>query len=257
MNSKTFAIITDVHSNSAALEKGLSIINERAGVDKTIFLGDYFSLGPDPSTILKILQSDKDSIIIKGNHERYLVEKIWNDENPELEGMSQDDPILKEIIENEKWTADQIGETGTNFCESMITSHKEVVGSTWVEFSHAWYERDEIPPTIDEALEWRDNISKSYPEIEEFVFVHGHLHIPREESKDNVRILCQGATGLPFDEDPRSSIAFLTIGDVFKWDVVRFDYDSQKTIDLLESKQPPFYKNLQNTVRYAAIRNDI
>ena len=177
MNSKTFAIITDVHSNSAALEKGLSIINERAGVDKTIFLGDYFSLGPDPNTILKILQSDKDSIIIKGNHERYLVEKIWNDENPELEGMSQDDPILKEIIENEKWTADQIGETGTNFCESMITSHKEVVGSTWVEFSHAWYERDEIPPTIDEVLEWRDNISKSYPEIEEFVFVHGHLHI--------------------------------------------------------------------------------
>ena len=79
----------------------------------------------------------------------------------------------------------------------------------------------------------------------------------RQESKDNVRILCQGATGLPFDEDPRSSIAFLTIGDVFKWDVVRFDYDSQKTIDLLESKQPPFYKNLQNTVRYAAIRNDI
>ena len=178
MNSKTFAIITDVHSNSAALEKGLSIINERAGVDKTIFLGDYFSLGPDPNTILKILQSDKDSIIIKGNHERYLVEKIWNDENPELEGMSQDDPILKEIIENEKWTADQIGETGTSFCESMITSHKEVFGSTWVEFSHAWYERDEIPPTIDEALEWRDNISKSYPEIEEFVFVHGHLHIP-------------------------------------------------------------------------------
>ena len=115
MNSKTFAIITDVHSNSAALEKGLSIINERAGVDKTIFLGDYFSLGPDPNTILKILQSDKDSIIIKGNHERYLVEKIWNDENPELEGMSQDDPILKEIIENEKWTADQIGETGTSF----------------------------------------------------------------------------------------------------------------------------------------------
>ena len=108
MNSKTFAIITDVHSNSAALEKGLSIIDERAGVDKTIFLGDYFSLGPDPNTILKILQSDKDSIIIKGNHERYLVEKIWNDENPELEGMSQDDPILKEIIENEAKNADLI-----------------------------------------------------------------------------------------------------------------------------------------------------
>ena len=257
MNSKTFAIITDVHSNSSALEKGLDLIKDRSSADRIIFLGDYFSLGPDPNKILDILLSDNDSIIIKGNHERYLIEKIWDDEKPELEGMSQDDPILKEIIDNEKWTADQIGTKGTSFCESMVTSSKEVVGKTWVEFSHAWYERDEIPPTIDEALEWRDNISKSHPKIEEFVFVHGHLHIPRQETRENVKILCQGATGLPFDEDPRSSIAFLTIGDEFKWDVVRFEYDSQKTIDLLESKKPPFYKNLQNTVRYAAIRNDI
>ena len=95
MNSKTFAIITDVHSNSSALEKGLDIIKNRTSVDRIIFLGDYFSLGPDPNKILDILLSDKDSIIIKGNHERYLIEKIWDDEKPELEGMSQDDPILK------------------------------------------------------------------------------------------------------------------------------------------------------------------
>jgi hypothetical protein len=81
--------------------------------------------------------------------------------------------------------------------------------------------------------------------------------MPREEAKENVKILCQGATGLPFDEDPRGAIAFLTVGDSFQWDVLRFEYDSQTTIDMLEQQQPPFYKNLQNTVRYAAIRNDI
>ena len=87
--------------------------------------------------------------------------------------------------------------------------------------------------------------------------MHGHLHIPRQESKENLKILCQGATGLPFDEDARGAIAFLTVGESFNWDVVRFDYDSQSTIDLLEKCQPPFYKNLQNTVLYASIRNDI
>ena len=33
MNTKTYAIITDVHSNSPALKKGLEIINDRDDVD--------------------------------------------------------------------------------------------------------------------------------------------------------------------------------------------------------------------------------
>ena len=70
MNSKTYALITDVHSNSVALKKGLEIINARDGVDKTIFLGDYFSLGPDPKSILQTLESNTGSVIIRGNHER-------------------------------------------------------------------------------------------------------------------------------------------------------------------------------------------
>jgi len=257
MNSKTYAIITDVHSNSTALEIALEKINDRDNVDQIIFLGDYFSLGPDPNKILEILKSTPNSVVIRGNHERYLLEEIWKDEKPELEGMPQDDPILQEIVNNEQWTADQIGEEGIAYCGTMAISNREIVGDTLVEFSHAWYERDEIPPTMDEALAWRDEMSKSHPNIAQFIYVHGHLHLPREESKENLKILCQGATGLPFDEDPRSAVAFLTVGDTFNWDVVRFEYDSQSIIDLLEERQPPFYKNLQNTVRYASIRNDI
>ncbi|OUX20436.1 MAG: hypothetical protein CBE10_03030 [bacterium TMED250] len=257
MNSKTYALITDIHSNSVALKKGLEIINSRDDIDKIIFLGDYFSLGPEPKEILDILKSKTESILIRGNHERYLLEKIWNDDEPSLEGMPQDDPLLHEIVDNEKWTAEQIGDEGIEFCNAMTISNRQIVGNTLVEFCHAWYERDEIPPTMEEALQWRDEISKKNPEIEQFIIVHGHLHIPREESKENIKILCQGATGLPFDEDPRGALAFLTVGDSFQWNIIRFEYDSQSTIDMLEQRQPPFYKNLQNTVRYAAIRNDI
>ena len=257
MNSKTYALITDIHSNSVALKKGLEIINNRDDIDKIVFLGDYFSLGPEPKEILDILKLETESIMIKGNHERYLLEKIWNDDEPSLEGMPQDDPLLHEIVDNEKWTAEQIGDEGIEFCNAMAISNRQIVGNTLIEFCHAWYERDEIPPTMEEALQWRDEISRKNPEVEEFIIVHGHLHIPREESRENVKILCQGATGLPFDEDPRGAIAFLTVGDSFQWKIMRFEYDTQSTIDMLEQRHPPFYKNLQNTVRYAAIRNDI
>ena len=48
MSTKTFAILTDIHSNLYALEQGLSIIEERKGVDQLVCLGDCFALGPAP-----------------------------------------------------------------------------------------------------------------------------------------------------------------------------------------------------------------
>ncbi|MBT4064700.1 MAG: hypothetical protein HOE72_05565, partial [Candidatus Marinimicrobia bacterium] len=57
--------------------------------------------------------------------------------------------------------------------------------------------------------------------------------------------------------DPRGAVAFLSVGESFQWDVIRYDYNKSGTIDLLENRQPPFYQNLQNTIQYAAIRNDL
>ena len=139
----------------------------------------------------------------------------------------------------------------------MHIAYREIIGDTLIEFTHAWYQRDDIPPTMDEAIAWRDHVSNAHPEIKKFVFVHGHVHTPRNETKENLKILCQGATGLPFDEDPRGAVAFLTVGNTFEWDVIRFDYDLLSTIDLLEKIQPPFYENLKKTVQYASIRNDL
>ena len=38
-----------------------------------------------------------------------LIEKIWEDEVPSMEGMDPNDPICKAIIQNEKWTNEKIG----------------------------------------------------------------------------------------------------------------------------------------------------
>ena len=101
MTAKTFAIITDIHSNLASLNKALAIIEDRKQVNQMICLGDCFSLGSEPEKILEILQNFPDCIFIRGNHDRYLVEKIWEDELPSLEGMDPYDPICKSIVQNE------------------------------------------------------------------------------------------------------------------------------------------------------------
>jgi len=258
MAAKTFAIITDVHSNVASLETALEIIDARDDIDQKVCLGDCFSLGPSPKETLEILMSIKNCIFIRGNHDRYLIERLWEQERPSLEGMNPDDPVCQAIVANEEWTAGEVGDAGVEFAKSMHIAYREVVDNTLVEFTHAWYQRDDMPPTMEEALNWRNHVQNAHSDVTRFVFIHGHVHTPRNETSENLTILCQGATGLPFDEDTRGSVAFLTVeGDSFDWDVVRYNYDQKITIDLLENRQPPFYQNLQNTIKYAAIRNDL
>ncbi len=253
MSNKTFAIITDIHSNISALTEAINIINSRDNIDQIICLGDCFSLGPEPEKTLETLSSIDNCIFIRGNHDRYIIERIWEEELPTLEGMDPYDPICRAIVKNEKWTAEKLGKLGTDFIRKMVISHRDIIGSTLVEFTHAWYQRDDNPPTMQEALNWKKHVKDTYNDISNFIFVHGHVHIPRIEKEDNLTLYCQGATGLPFDKDTRGSVAFLTVGDKTNWEVIRFDYDKKLIIKSLEKRKTPFYLSLKNTVKYASI----
>tara|TARA_Y100000590_G_scaffold460685_1_gene620536 strand:+ start:772 stop:1551 length:780 start_codon:yes stop_codon:yes gene_type:complete len=257
MASKTIAIVSDVHGNLEALNTALKIIDGRNDVDQTIFLGDYFSLGPAPQEVLEVLKPMNDTVFVRGNHERYIIEKLWTHEKPTLEGMSPDDPIVKGIVEHQEWAAGQIGDEGVDFIQKRTrVSHREIFDSTLMEFTHAWYERDDQPPTLGEAMTWRNHVKKANPGVKMFVFVHGHIHLSRKDEDGDLKVLCPISTGLPFDKVTKGAIGFLTVGDEFNWEILRFDYNLDMTIDLLDNRKPPFYKNLQNTIKYAEIRNE-
>ncbi len=254
----TFAIITDIHGNIQALDRAIELINEHEHVDSIVCLGDNFSLGSAPLEVLKKLQSLKDIIFIRGNHDRYVVERIWEYDRPTIEGMDPDDPVCIDIIANEKWTAEQIGEEGKQFIRKMKMSHFVNYGSTYVEFTHAWFGRDELPPTLEEARKWRDHEQTKHDQANTFIFVHGHTHIPRNEHFGNLRVICPGSTGLPFDEDRRPVVGFLKIdGKNIEYDVNRFDYDYEAALNRMQAVQPPFFRNLFSTLKYASIRNDL
>lgn len=255
---RRFAIITDIHGNIFALEKALEIIENYPDVDQLVCLGDCFALGSSPKPVLERLETLDNCIFIRGNHDRYLVERIWEYDRPTIEGMDPDDPVCIGIIADEKWTAEQLGQAGTDFVRSMRLSYFEHINGTYVEFTHAWFGRDDMPPTLEEARQWRNHASRRHPNTNRYVLVHGHTHLPRQEFIGNLNVYCQGATGLPFDEDQRGAVGFLTISpDDVAWEVERFDYDVDAAIQHMEEVQPPFYKNLANTLRYAGVHNDL
>lgn len=254
----TFAILTDIHGNIYALEKSLELIEKRSDVDKIICLGDNFSLGSAPVEVFQKLRSLPDTIFIRGNHDRYLTERIWEYDRPTIEGMDPDDPVCIDIVANEKWTAEQIGEAGIEFIHNMKLSHFVNINGVYAEFTHAWFGRDEEPPSLGEAKKWRDHAQLKHTDARTFVFTHGHIHIPRHDQFGNLRVYCPGSTGLPFDEDKRGVVGFLTLenGNA-KWEVERFEYDFVAAMKHMDKIQPPFYRNLHSTLKYASIRNDL
>ena len=113
----------------------MDIIKSKDNIDQIICLGDCFSLGPEPEEHIREIKTIENcmlsEVIMTG-----ISLKDSGKELPTLEGMDHIDPICKAIVENEKWTAEKLGEEGIEFIRKMVISHRDVVGSTLVEFTH-------------------------------------------------------------------------------------------------------------------------
>lgn len=68
-------IITDIHSNSIALEKILRYF-EKEGCEKIICCGDIIGIGPFPEETVQLVRGIKDLIAVRGNHEEYLLGEL-------------------------------------------------------------------------------------------------------------------------------------------------------------------------------------
>ena len=68
------AVIADIHGNDLALDAVLADI-ERRGITEIVNLGDHLSGALNASRTADILLSRPDIVCIRGNHDRWLVEK--------------------------------------------------------------------------------------------------------------------------------------------------------------------------------------
>lgn len=64
-----FAVITDVHGNSRALEAVLAEIDAAEDVERIYCLGDMIAIGHETNEVLGILFARDDVSMLTGNHE--------------------------------------------------------------------------------------------------------------------------------------------------------------------------------------------
>ena len=204
------ALLSDIHGNPIAFDAVLDDIRAQGGVDGYWILGDLAAIGPDPIGVLQRLVALPNSVVIRGNTDRYLVtgERPW----PTVD-MCEAEPALwkayAEVASSFSWTQGAVTAAGWVSWLSGLPLEGRIVlpDGSRVLGVHASPGRDDsdgIRPGVDHpAL-----CSYAAASDADLVFV-GHTHWSMDLVVNGVRLVNAGSVSNPFPPDLRASYVVL------------------------------------------------
>jgi len=219
------AIISDIHSNIAALERVFSYIDS-INIDEIYCLGDLVGYGPFPDQCIDLIKS-KSCTVIAGNHDYGAIGKI------PLRNFSQ---VGRTAL---RWTKKNICKENQEFLSDLPL---KVVRND-ITFVHASPFEPENWTYIFSNLEAKE----AFKGFSTSICFIGHTHIPSIVGEDlslgrlhrNGRFIVNvGSVGQPRDGNPKLSFGILDT-DKLSYELIRLDYDVQKTIDAIEQFSLP------------------
>ncbi len=227
------AVISDIHSNLAALKQALSYIQDE-NVDKIVCLGDIIGYGPRPNECVELVQHNC-PVCLLGNHDHAVL------------GLTDTYHFNQYAREAVNWTRRTLTVQNRVYLEGLPFLHHEneilYVHSTPVHPEEWHYILSEY-----EARQYLDRIKQR-------VCFVGHSHIPVVFSSDGGSVYQEemildfqnkkyivnvGSIGQPRDGDPRLCfVTFDTTNGLLRF--IRLEYPVQETYDeILENQLPPF-----------------
>jgi diadenosine tetraphosphatase ApaH/serine/threonine PP2A family protein phosphatase len=196
------AVLCDIHGNLPALEAVLSDAEAR-GATRYALGGDYAGNGLWPVETMRRLDALDTIAMIRGNHERWLLDRS--------DMPSQ--PALHESIEAQ---AAALG------AEAVQRLHRlpetAVVGDLM--FCHGTPRSDVVEIASEPHPDDDEHLQGAYPRL---ICGHSHIQFRRDSHDGRIRIVNPGSVGLPTDGDPRPAYAIVT--DDGNVELRRVDYD--------------------------------
>lgn len=227
------ALLSDVHGNPIALDAVLADIEVHGGADGYLVLGDLAAIGHDPVTVLERVRSLPNTLITRGNTDRYIV---TGDRPPIPPPPGQE----IEVAHSFAWTQGYV--TGAGWFDWLAQLPLEVrldlPDGTHVLGVHA------APGTDDGA---GVNPVQSDREVgtllsgcgAELVFT-GHTHWALDRTVDGVRAVNLGSVSNPWAHDLRASYVLLDAGaSGYTVQARRVAYDREAVIDAIDASHHP------------------
>lgn len=230
-------IITDIHSNIHALN---SVINEfnKIKVDKIICCGDIIGIGANPEEVVQRLIQIKDKlIIVKGNHEQYLLNGLPKEVHDNKRKMNADE------IKNHEWNQSKLSEVSKKFIKTFKITETIQIENKKIYIVHypldesGKYKRHIKKPTTEEN-------EKMFQEIEADIFVYGHTHTISVNNKNEKWYINCGTLGCPMKTNIANAGILEISGDKVEYEQLSIEYDVSVAISEIEKLKFPFYKEI-------------
>ena len=224
------AVISDIHSNLAALEAVLADIDQR-GVQRIICLGDLIGYGPDPVACADLV-AERCEWSLMGNHDFGVLYEPTNFNaaaeqaaywtRRQFERASLEDPTSGQ----RRWNF--LGHLRVRVAENGYLS---VHGTPRRPINEYLFP--------DDAINNPQKLASIFERIEHVCMV-GHTHVPGVFTVEpgQKAIVNPGSVGQPRDGDPRASYAILDTGDAgakHRFEFFRIPYEVELTIDKIHA----------------------
>lgn len=168
MSDYNIGIFQDVHANLPALQKALEVFREHK-CTAIYHVGDFIGIGPQPKEVFELGRSIPELVFIMGNHDYWYGFGL---PDPKIH------PLSTEEIAHQKWTHQQIGESGRAFVRSWKFVERRIINNQQkIAFLHYGYDQKRnwfktfLKTTTVEKL---DHL---FLEVNADIIFYGHQHI--------------------------------------------------------------------------------
>lgn len=184
MIMKTFAVITDIHGNSPALQAVLEDISKRE-IDHIFCLGDMVGIGPDSNQVLEMLTEQKNISFVIGNHDLAVISAYRDEEPP----MGHENERV-----HHKWLAERINPQYIDFMSKQPRQLCLMESDHKLYFVHYHLDEDQyfVPIDKEPTAEKLDHI---YSATDYDLVSFGHHHIIHNFKSDARAYFNPGSLG--------------------------------------------------------------
>lgn len=230
-------IITDIHNNVMALNSVLDYFAQQ-NCDKIICCGDIIGIGPYPEETVQRIMTVKNLIVVKGNHDGYLVDGMPT-EFPNEERMDYGEML------HHKWEHGRLSESSIDFLKSLPEQAKTSVGKYEIAVMH-YCMNDEGNYVNFVPKPTADDVKKMMTDIPSAIVIVGHDHGRTICNVDSKWYINVGSLGCPGRDKNVARAGVLTIeDDMVEIEPVELTYDVDIVIKKIDELNYPEAENIK------------
>ena len=224
-----FALYSDIHAQVPQLNAVQAAV-DKENVDKEIVVGDLIMLGPEPEKVVENIRNRKNTDVVVGNLDLWVVNKRWETHQPKSKHQEW-------MFHMAKQTRERLSDDQLKWLKMLpfSLSYMPDPGHEFLIFHgtpHEIGDETALPLRLSD-----EKVKEHLKGVTADIMAHGHIHGPSVRKVGNQTIVCAAAVGMSWDGNPLPSYAIVEYMGDGQWDarVERVEFDCEEQANFNEN----------------------